>query len=427
VAGGLRLSPQFLRLWLGQWISNLGTQISFYGLGLWLFSRSDQLGPSAAVALVVQLGRLFALPVLGRRLQGWPRRRVMGLAYGIGGCVTAGLALLLWRFGPALPLGGLLLLLAAGAMAEAALVLSFSTLIPQLVPADQLGRANGLFSTSDGVAYLVAPYLGALCVARLGLIGVLSVDLLSFALALICLGFGQWPRAAATQLKLSAHPGPGLRASSLELLRQKRVGGLLLLGSALMAGFAAAELLFPAWVLASLGAARLASALAISAAAYGVGLLLWQVLWAQRPEQWRGVFAAGLLVQALVLTGALLQWAQDTPWLWFLGVALFNLCVPPVLSAQQSLWHRWIPAQRQPALFAARYAWDWSARLLTVALGGLLVDRWLAPGLLSLDWPLLGAGPGRAFAVALGLVGLLQVLALALTQHRFFAAGGKLD
>jgi len=421
------LSPQFLRLWLSQWISNLGTQISFYGLGLWLFSRSDQLGPYAAVALVVQLGRLSALPVLVRHLQHWPRRRVMGLAYGIGSCVTAGLTLLLWRFGPALPLGGLLMLLALGAMAEATLVLSFSTLMPQLVPADQLGRANGLFATSDGLVYLVAPYLGALCVARLGLIGVLSVDLLSFALALICLGFGQWPREASAPLQLRPGTGRGLRASSLALLRLPRLSALLLSGSALMAGFAAAELLFPAWVLASLGSARLASALAVSAAGYAGGLLLWQLLWAQRPEHWRGVFAAGLLVQALVLTGALLQWAQDTPWFWFIGVALFNLCVPPVLSAQQSLWHHWIPAPRQPALFAARYAWDWSARLLTVALGGLLVDRWLAPGLLSLDWPLLGAGPGRAFAVALGLVGLLQVLVLALTQRRFFAAGGKLD
>ena len=91
------LSATFLRLWLGQWISNLGTQISFYALGLWLLSRADQLGPYAAVALVVQLGRLFSLPVMGRRLQQWPRRRVMGAAYVAGGGVTAALALSLWR------------------------------------------------------------------------------------------------------------------------------------------------------------------------------------------------------------------------------------------------------------------------------------------------------------------------------------------
>ena len=407
----MRLSPQFQRLWLGQWISNLGSQISFYGLGLWLFSRADQLGPYAAVALVVQLGRLFALPVLGRHLQHWPRRRVMGIAYGLGGCVTAAVAVSLWQLGEAMPLPLLLALLAAGAMAEAALVLSFSTLIPQLVAPAQLGRANGLFATSDGLVYLVAPYLGALCASRLGLFGVLGVDLISFAVALACLGFGRWPRAASRPMTPAATSAVrGLGAASQELLRAGQPGALLLLGTALMAGFAAAELLFPAWVLAALDPDRLTAALVVSGGGYGLGLLLWQWLWAQHPGQWPRVFAAGLLVQALVLTGALFQPAQATVWLWFFGVAVFNLSVPPVLAAQQSLWHRWIPRERQPALFAARYAWDWTARLLTVALGGLLVDRWLTPLLLQLNWPLLGSGPGRALAVGLGMVGLFQLV-----------------
>jgi len=416
----LRLSPQFQRLWLGQWISNLGSQISFYGLGLWLFSRADQLGPYAAVALVVQLGRLLALPVLGRQLQHWPRRRVMGLAYGLGGCVTAGVAVSLWQLGEAIPLPLLLALLASGAMAEAALVLSFSTLIPQLVAAAQLGRANGLFATSDGLVYLVAPYLGALCASRLGLFGVLGVDLLSFAIALVCLGFGRWPRAASRPMTPAASSAVrGLGAASRELLQAGQLGALLLLGTALMAGFAAAELLFPAWILAALGVDRLTAALVVSGGGYGLGLLLWQWLWAQRPGEWPRVFVAGLLVQGVVLTGALFESAQATVWLWFFGVAIFNCAVPPVLAAQQSLWHRWIPQERQPALFAARYAWDWTARLLTVALGGLLVDRWIAPFLTQLNSPLLGSGPGRALAVGLGIVGLVQLLLVLMSSRGF--------
>ena len=412
---------------MGQWISNLGSQISFYGLGLWLFSRADQLGPYAAVALVVQLGRLSALPVLGRHLQHWPRRRVMGIAYAFGGCVTAGVAISLWQLGEGMPLPLLLALLATGAMAEAALVLSFSTLIPQLVATAQLGRANGLFATSDGLVYLVAPYLGALCASRLGLFGVLGVDLLSFSFALVCLGFGRWPRVASGPMTLPVSSAArGLGVSSRELLRVGRLEALLLLGVALMAGFAAAELLFPAWVLAALGPDRLTAALVVSAGGYGLGLLLWQRLWAQHPGQWPRVFAVGLLVQGLVLTGALFQSAQSTVWLWFFGVAIFNCSVPPVLAAQQSLWHRWIPQEKQPALFAARYAWDWTARLLTVALGGLLVDRWLAPVLVQLDWSLLGSGPGRALAVGLGIVGLVQLLVFLALAPGFSSRNEKL-
>ena len=422
----MRLSPQFQRLWLGQWLSNLGSQISFYGLGLWLFTRADQLGPYAAVALVVQFGRLMALPVLSRRLLHWPRRRVMGAAYVFGAGVTAAVGVSLWRYGSAFPLPLLLVLLAAGAVAEATLVLSFSTLIPQLVREDQLGHANGLFATTDGLIYLVAPYLGALCVARLGLAGVLSVDLLSFVFAFFCLGLGSWPMSASSPLRLDKGASSGLRAASLSLVLDSKLGPLLLLGVALMVGFAAAELLFPAWVLAALGVDRLTGALVVSAGGYGLGILLWQWLWAQRPGHWPRVFVSGLLVQGVVLTGALFQSAQSTVWLWFFGVAIFNCAVPPLLAAQQSLWHRWIPQERQPALFAARYAWDWTARLLTVALGGLLVDSWLAPVLAQLDWSWLGSGSGRALAVGLGIVGLVQLLVLFALAPGFSLSSEKL-
>ena len=240
----MRLSPQFQRLWLSQWLSNLGSQISFYGLGLWLFTQADQLGPYAAVSLVVQFGRLMALPVLSRRLHYWSRRRVMDASYVLDGGVTAAVGLSLWRYGSTLPFPLLLVLLAAGAVAEATLVLSFSTLIPQLVREDQLGLVNGLFATTNGFVYLAA-----LCVARLGLAGVLTVDLLSFGFASLCLGLGLWPRSASSPLRLDKRASSGLTAASLSLLQQSRLAALLLLRTVLIALFAPAELSFRLWCL----------------------------------------------------------------------------------------------------------------------------------------------------------------------------------
>ena len=47
----------FRCLWSGQLISNLGTQTSLYGIGLWLFAQSGRLLDFGLVALVVQLAR----------------------------------------------------------------------------------------------------------------------------------------------------------------------------------------------------------------------------------------------------------------------------------------------------------------------------------------------------------------------------------
>ena len=58
----------FRCLWSGQLISNLGTQTSLYGIGLWLFAQSGRLLDFGLVALVVQLARILVLPLLAHRL-----------------------------------------------------------------------------------------------------------------------------------------------------------------------------------------------------------------------------------------------------------------------------------------------------------------------------------------------------------------------
>ena len=191
-----------------------------------------------------------------------------------------------------------------------------------------------------------------------------------------------------------------------------RLRALFFSGSILVVGFASAELLFPAWVLSSLGADLLAPALVLSACGYSVGFLFWQLFGAHNSARWTGILSVGLLSQGLVLAGALFQFCQSNLWLWFTGIALFNCSIPPTLAAQQSLWHRWITAHNQPSFFAARYTFDWTIRLLTVALCGLLLDSVLAPLLIHLDSPLIGAGLGRPMAVALGIVGIAQLLTL---------------
>ena len=64
----MRSSRLFRFLWGGQLISNLGTQASLYGIGLWLFARSGQLLDFGLVAMVVQAARLLALPLFWKHI-----------------------------------------------------------------------------------------------------------------------------------------------------------------------------------------------------------------------------------------------------------------------------------------------------------------------------------------------------------------------
>ena len=414
----------FIPIWLGQLTSNLGTQVSLYALGLWLYQRQEHLAPVAAVAVAVQLAKLLVIPLLGRRLPGWPRRRVLLGAHGLATLTTGVLALALR--GGAVPMALVFGAIGLAAAAEATVLLTCSSLIPRLVPPQQLGRASGLFASWDGAVVMAAPFLGAALAASGGLVGVLLLDGASSLVALACTALAPWPAAALRPEQpqpLAGGPGPGLGiGSALRALGQNPgLRPLLLVNTLVAAVLAAVELGFPAWVVRAMGPWRLSLAMAIGGGAYLLGTQLWSRRWASRgPREWLALVRRSLLIQAVVLTGSGLVIFERLPGLWFFAVGVFVFQVPVVLAALQALWQVAIPPAEQPRLFAGRYSLEWGARLLTVLAFTLLVDRVLIPAVAWSGWPpgliaALGSGAGRPAAMALGLVGwglLLPLLAL---------------
>ena len=422
------MSRTFRWLWLAQLVSNLGTQTSLYGIGLWSFQRQGQLLDFAAVAFVVQLAKILVLPLLARRLGQWPRRRVMVAANGLGAACTLALALQLLLLGPP-SLLGLLPLLAVAAMAEAALVLCFSSLIPLLVPAPEaLARANGLFVSSDALVLSLSPFLGSAVVAATGLPGLLLLDGFTFALALAGVLLAPWPLAllrGRLQPPDATSVATAVRPTQLRRLwREPLSRAVLSIGTAMAFVYACTEVLFPAWVTAGPGPARLATGLLVGGVGYLLGYGLWN-RWGWR--QPRLVLVLGLVAQSLILMGAGLLLFQDWLLCWYSGLLVFSLALPMVLAALQGGWQQLAEPEQLPQLFAQRYRLEWGARLLAFAASAALVDGLIKPALAWPHWPAwlvgsLGQGPGRPLAVGLGAMGWVLLLAL-LSQRRSWMRG----
>ena len=419
----LRELPRpFLVMWAGQLVSNLGSQVSLYALGLWLFQQQGRLSAFAAVAVVVQLAKLAALPLLSRHLLRWPARRVMLVANGLGSLCTLGLAFtLLWIPAAWAPV---LLCIAVAAAAEAALVVTWSSQMGRFVSQDQLGTASGLFAGSDGAIVMAAPLLGAVLAASAGLPGVLVTDSLSSLIAAVCTVSVAWPRTplaspADRAIVINDADAPhvplgGLRRALLLLWREAPWRPLLLINTVAAGVFAAVEIAFPVWVVAASGSNRLMAALALAGIGYGAGLWLWARV---PPAHWLKVLRLVLLLQAVLLTGAGLVCFQDWLWLWFAAVAVFATGVPIALGGLQSLWLWWLPQALQPRLFAGRYALEWCARLGALLGVSLLADGMIAPLIRGDTWPswlldAFGRGPGRPAAMAIGLLGWCLLIPL---------------
>ncbi|KZR90610.1 Major Facilitator Superfamily protein [Synechococcus sp. MIT S9508] len=418
-----RSNRLFRYLWGGQLISNLGTQTSLYGVGLWLFSQSGQLLDFGLVAMVVQGARLLALPLFLRVFSTWRPGRLMVLCHATGAVCTALLAFLLLSSSADAPppLVGVLAIQALAAVAEALLVVRLSSLIPLLISdQERLQRANGLFATVDGLVITMAPFLGSWLVASQGLGGVLLVDGISFVLALLSVLVAPWLKEVRRLNSVtSVVPDQIFAAGTLHRLmslwqRSLQARSALVLTALTAFVYASLEVLFPAWVSLAYSPEWMGWVLITGAFGYLIGFACWRWLLGHR---WRTVLPLALVVQALILMGAGLQAFAHRPVIWFGAVFVFSAALPVVMAALHQAWVTLAPRDSLPRYFSLRYGCEWATRLCAFLAVPLLADYGLRP---LLDWPLwpswllgsLGTGQGRVMAIGIGSLGWVIVAGL---------------
>ena len=416
-------SRLFRFLWCGQLISNLGTQASLYGIGLWLFARSGQLLDFGLVAMVVQAARLLALPIFLRLFSSWRPGRLMVLCHATGAICTAMLAVLLLGSpaGVSPPLIGILVIQGLAAMAEAMLVVRLSSLIPRLISDQELlRRANGLFASVDGLVIAMAPFLGSWVIASNGLLGAFLIDGVSFLLALVSVIVAPWPQDLRRTDYEACDKKNRLFSSRLwnrlfALCKRSSPLRSVFLFTALMAFvYASLEILFPAWVVLAYLPERMGWVLITGCLGYVIGLATWRWLLG---HHWRSFLPWILSIQALILMGAGLDFFADRRVFWFGAVFVFSAALPVVMAALHQAWVTLAPQESLPRYLSLRYGCEWAARFCAFFAVPLLVDNGLRP---ALDWPLwpswllasLGNSQGRVMAIAIGGLGWVIVAGL---------------
>ncbi|MEO7912458.1 MAG: MFS transporter [Roseiflexaceae bacterium] len=214
--GGLWHHRDFMRLWTGQTISKLGSQIGGGAFGLiailMLSATPVQMGLLAAAQSLPML--LLGLPA-GVWVDRMHRRPIMIAA-------DVGRLLLLATIPLAAVLGWLaieLLCIVAALVSILTLFfdLAYSAFLPTLVPREQLVEGNSKLGVSDSLAEIAGPAAGGALVQFVGAPLAIALDALSFLIS----GLALWrirtpePRmpAPAQRPSLWSDIGEGLRAT----------------------------------------------------------------------------------------------------------------------------------------------------------------------------------------------------------------------
>ncbi|MGB2953291.1 MAG: MFS transporter [Gaiellaceae bacterium] len=178
----LRVSPPFRRLWLGQAISYLGSEITFVAIPVQMYELTHS---TLQVGLlgVTDLVPLLTVPIVGGAIADVVDRRRL-LLVSVWTAIAATGALLANAALPHPQVGALYAINLIAASAFALLTPAERSLVPALVGPQRIAAASALESVYRNFDSVAGPALAGVTIAAIGLTGAYALDLGTFAAAL---------------------------------------------------------------------------------------------------------------------------------------------------------------------------------------------------------------------------------------------------
>jgi DHA3 family tetracycline resistance protein-like MFS transporter len=375
----------FRRLWAGMCVSLLGDGVFMVAMAWQVYALSDAPTALSLVGIAMTLPTIAFLLLGGVVSDRLDRRRVLLAADVVRGVSVGALALL--SLLGVLALWHVVALVAVYGAGAAFFGPAFDAIVPDVLPASQLGQANALDQLIRPIALrLAGPALGGLLVAGVGTGTAFAVDAASFAVS------------AGAVLAMTARPRVAPREGGGSVGSEIREGfayvrrHVWLWATFVTAAFAyllfmgPAEVLLPYVVKHAVGGG--AADLGLVFAAGGVGSVAAAVLIGTRPEPRRDI--TFMYVAWTLATVAVAGYGvASAVWQLMLASLLFNALETAGTIVWATAKQRHVP----PALLGRVSSLDW------------LISIGLLPVSFALTGPVSGAIGPQATLVGAGLIG----------------------
>lgn len=404
----------FLLIWLGQLVSLTGSGLTGFALGVWVYQRTGSVTQFALISLFTSLPGTVFSPIAGALVDRWDRRWAMIISDTGAGLCTLAVALLLSA--NRLQVWQIYIAMALSSTFSAFQWPAYSAATTVLVPKEHLGRASGMVQLGEAVAQIASPSLAGLLIGLIRVEGVILIDFVTFALAVLTLFSVRVPKPKATA-EGKAGQGSLLREAAYGwkyIVARPGLLGLLLLFATTNFSTGIVQVLFTPLVLSFATAAVLGTVLSIGGLGFLAGSLTMSA-WGGPKSRIHGIYAF-LLLQGIVLFVAGLP-----PQATILAAAafLYFFAHPMISSCSQAIWQSKTAPDVQGRVFAMRRMIAWSSLPLAYLAAGPLADQVFEP-LLDTDGPLAnsvgqitGTGQGRGIGLLYIVLGTTILLATA--------------
>jgi len=406
----VRKEPQnmrtFVTIWIGQLVSIVGSGLTSFALGVWIFQQTGKATPFALTVLFGNLPAVLLGPLAGSWADRFNRKKIMLLADTADALVTLTAFLLL--ISGHLQIWNIYLIVILGSICGAFQEPAFNASVVMLVPKKDLQRANGLSQGSNAMGNLVPPLLAGLLFGLIGLQGIFLIDFITFFAALGTMVISRIPQPERIEPQEKTSQWQEAMAGWRYLRLNAGLLGLVFYFAVVnfMLNFAA--VLTSPMVLAKFSPAVLGYVQTAGGSGMLIGSLLLSV--------WGGPKKKIISIMAFISISSLgLALAGLRPNAFIIATGYFIMLFPiPLASgASQAIFQVKVPLDLQGRVFAMRSMISRSIMPIAFLTAGPLADLVFEPmlregGLLaiSLIAQIVGVGPGRGIGLIFIISGL---------------------
>lgn len=430
-AGGTRT---FLLIWFGQLISLVGSNMTSFGLGVWISQNTGSVTQYAITILCNLIPTSLTAPIAGAIVDRFDRRKVMIISDTCAGLSSLFVAVMFFsgRLEAVHIYGSTIVTAIAGTFQAPA----FQATITLLVPKERYKQAAGLLQLAEALGLLIAPPLAGLLLVTIRLQGIILLDFATLFFSLFTMLTVKFP-----SLPLN---GDGLDENG----NRRSILGEIIFGLRFILrspGFVAMTLYVVAFLQILFGfATALITPLVLSFAdefvfglvigAIGIGALVGGVLmalWGGFKSRTTTILVFAVPYGLSLIAGGL----RPDPVIGAIAGFTLGVAHSMVIGSNRVLWQIKVPAEIQGRVFSTRLLIAVASQSLGTLLAGPLADRVFTPflespktltGLLGFDpllalsqpgWlsttigQLIGVGPGRGIALMFVILGCLALIA----------------
>jgi MFS family permease len=383
----------FFVIWSGQLVSTIGSGLTGFALGVWIYQETGSVTLFAMNMLAFAIPNLLVSPIAGVVVDRWDRRWVMILSDTGAGLATLSIAILYLTGN--LQVWNIILATAVNAAFSTFQWPAYSAVTTLLVPKEQLGRAGGLVQIGEAISMLLAPAVAGVLFVTIGLGGVIAIDFATYLFALLTLLIVRVPSPEPT----------AAGEESKGTFWQEAIYG---------------------WTYITARAGLFGLLLIFAAFNFVTGLIMPLItpmlLDMTSPAVLGYIFS---IVGVGMLVGTLVMSAWGGPKRRIHGVLAFLMLfglmftLPIINGSSQAIWQSKVAPDVQGRVFAVRRMIAMSMTPLAYIAAGPLADRVFVPllleggALVNTVGRLIGVGPGRGTGFMFIVIGALSILVAA--------------